>query len=108
MKHPDAQHYIGGTFQSGGTTRLDIHQPATGAVLSEVTLGDAATVDAAVRAAEAAFPAWSALPIKERVQVFYRYRELLQRHLRELSALITEEHGKLAAEADAEILKAIE
>jgi malonate-semialdehyde dehydrogenase (acetylating)/methylmalonate-semialdehyde dehydrogenase len=108
MKYPEVQHYIGGTFQSGGSTRLPVHQPATGEILSQVPLGDRTTVEAAVRAAQAALPAWSALPIKERVQVFYRYKDLLQRHLGELSALITEEHGKLPAEADAEILKAIE
>jgi malonate-semialdehyde dehydrogenase (acetylating)/methylmalonate-semialdehyde dehydrogenase len=108
MKYPEARHYIAGTFQSGGTTRLDVHQPSTGATISQVVLGDRATVDAAVAAAAAAFPAWSAMPIKERVQVFYRYKALLQRDLAELSALITEEHGKLQGEAEAEILKAIE
>ncbi|MBA3521269.1 MAG: CoA-acylating methylmalonate-semialdehyde dehydrogenase, partial [Gemmatimonadales bacterium] len=50
----------------------------------------------------------AAVPIKERVQVFYRYKALLERHLVELGALITEEHGKVKAEAEAEILKAIE
>lgn len=108
MKYPEAQHYIGGTFQAGGSTRLDVHEPATGSVLSRVPLGDQTTVDAAVRAAQTAFPAWSALPIKERVQVFYRYKALLLRDLASLAALITEEHGKLPGEAEAEILKAIE
>lgn len=108
MKHPEARHYIAGTFQSGGTTRLDVHNPSTGAIISQVTLGDASTVDAAVQAAAKAFPAWSAMPIKERVQIFYRYKTLLQRDLSQLAALITEEHGKLQSEAEAEILKAIE
>ena len=52
--------------------------------------------------------AWSATPIKERVQVFYRYRALLERHFDELAALITEEHGKIRPEAEAEVIKAIE
>jgi malonate-semialdehyde dehydrogenase (acetylating)/methylmalonate-semialdehyde dehydrogenase len=65
-------------------------------------------VDAAVAAATAAFPAWSATPIKERVQVLYRYRTLLERHLDELTTLITREHGKVRSEAEAEVLKAIE
>lgn len=108
MKYPDVQHYIAGTFQDGGSTRLEVHDPSTGQAISRVPLGTAATVDAAVRAAAAAFPAWSSLPIKERVQVFYRYKTLLQRDLKSLAALITEEHGKLPAEAEAEILKAIE
>jgi malonate-semialdehyde dehydrogenase (acetylating) / methylmalonate-semialdehyde dehydrogenase len=61
-----------------------------------------------VLAAQRAFPAWSALPIKERVQVMYRYRNLLEQHLPELSALVTQENGKIAAEASAEVLKSIE
>jgi malonate-semialdehyde dehydrogenase (acetylating)/methylmalonate-semialdehyde dehydrogenase len=73
-----------------------------------VPLSSTAEVDAAVAAAQAAFPAWSGLPIKERVQVFYRYRALLERDLDSLSALVTEENGKVPAEARAEILKAIE
>ena len=82
--------------------------PSTGAVISRVPLGGAAEVDQAVTAARRAQPAWAATPIKERVQVFYRYKTLLERELTELGALITEEHGKIRSEAEAEILKAIE
>ena len=93
---------------AGGPRFLDVLSPATGAVMSRVPLGGAAEVDQAVAAARRAFPAWAATPIKERVQVFYRYKTLLERHLTELGALVTEEHGKVKAEAEAEILKAIE
>jgi malonate-semialdehyde dehydrogenase (acetylating)/methylmalonate-semialdehyde dehydrogenase len=65
-------------------------------------------VDAAVAAARQAFPGWSRTPVKERVQVFFRYKTLLEEHLGELADLITEEHGKVRPEAEAEILKAIE
>jgi malonate-semialdehyde dehydrogenase (acetylating) / methylmalonate-semialdehyde dehydrogenase len=61
-----------------------------------------------VRTAEAALPAWSATPIKERVQVFYRYKTLLEQHIDELAALITRENGKIAGEARAEVLKSAE
>jgi malonate-semialdehyde dehydrogenase (acetylating)/methylmalonate-semialdehyde dehydrogenase len=108
VKYPDVRHYLGGQFAPGGPRLQDVHNPADGSVLARVPLGDRTTVEAAVQAARAAFPGWSRTPIKERVQVFFRYKALLERHLRELSALITEEHGKIAGEADAEILKAIE
>jgi len=108
MKYADVRHFVAGQFVAGGPRFLDVHNPADGQVISRVPLGDAATVNQAVAAASRAFPAWSATPIKERVQVFYHYKTLLEKHLRELSALITEEHGKLPGEADAEILKAIE
>jgi len=93
---------------AGGPDFLDVLSPSTGAVISRVPLGGAAEVDQAVAAARRAFPAWAATPIKERVQVFYRYKALLERDLVELGALITEEHGKVKVEAEAEILKAIE
>lgn len=108
MKYADVRHFVAGQFVTGGPRFLDVHNPADGQAISRVPLGDATTVNQAVAAASSAFPGWSATPIKERVQVFYRYKTLLEQHLRELSALITEEHGKLPGEADAEILKAIE
>jgi malonate-semialdehyde dehydrogenase (acetylating) / methylmalonate-semialdehyde dehydrogenase len=82
--------------------------PSDGSLLSRVPLSSREDVDAAVTAAAAAFPAWSATPIKERVQIFYRYRSLLERQAEELAALISEEHGKIRSEAEAEIAKAIE
>ncbi len=106
--HPDVHHWIGGQSVAGGPRFLDVLDPSTGAVISRVPLGGAVEVDQAVTAARRAFPGWAATPIKERVQVFYRYKALLERHLTDLGALITEEHGKIKSEAEAEILKAIE
>jgi malonate-semialdehyde dehydrogenase (acetylating)/methylmalonate-semialdehyde dehydrogenase len=106
--HPDATHWIGGRPVVGSGRFLDVVNPATGTVISRVPLGGAPEVEAAVAAARRAFPAWAATPIKERVQVFYRYKALLERDLAELGALITEEHGKIRPEAEAEILKAVE
>jgi malonate-semialdehyde dehydrogenase (acetylating)/methylmalonate-semialdehyde dehydrogenase len=111
---PDVARYgtlrnvVGGALVDVDPDLLDVHTPATGAVIARVPLSGRAEVDAAVRAARAALPVWSALPIKERVQVFYRYRTLVEQHLDELSALIVEEHGKVMSEARAEWLKAIE
>ena len=108
MKYPAVQNYVGGRFVIGGPSFLDVYNPGDGSVISRVPLSSREEVDAAVIAAQAAFPAWSALPIKERVQVFYRYRALLERDIESLTALVTEENGKVAAEARAEILKSME
>jgi malonate-semialdehyde dehydrogenase (acetylating)/methylmalonate-semialdehyde dehydrogenase len=106
--HPDVRHWIGGQPVAGGPRFQDVVNPSTGAVISRVPLGGAPEVELAVAAAARAFPGWSATPIKERVQVFYRYKALLELHLTELGALVTEEHGKVKSEAEAEVLKAIE
>ena len=108
-KYPSVRNFIGGRFIPGeAQASLDVVNPSDGSLLSRVPLSSSPDVDTAVRAAESAFPAWAATPIKERVQVFYRYRSLLEQHRDELTALISEEHGKTQAEAEAEILKAIE
>jgi malonate-semialdehyde dehydrogenase (acetylating) / methylmalonate-semialdehyde dehydrogenase len=106
-KYPTVRNYVGGRFAEGGSG-LDVINPSDGTLLSRVPLSSAADVDAAVQAATEAFAGWSKTPIKERVQVFYRYRTLLERHFDELAALITEEHGKVRPEAEAEVSKAIE
>jgi malonate-semialdehyde dehydrogenase (acetylating)/methylmalonate-semialdehyde dehydrogenase len=107
-KYPSVRNFIGGRFRTGGERHLDVVNPSDGSVISRVPLSGSQEVDAAVKAAAQAFDSWSMTPIKERVQVFYRYRALLERDFDLLAALITEEHGKLRNEAEAEILKAIE
>jgi malonate-semialdehyde dehydrogenase (acetylating)/methylmalonate-semialdehyde dehydrogenase len=107
-RHAEVRHYVGGELVAGSSGFQEVHDPSDGTVISRVPLGGAADVDRAVAAARAALPEWAGTPIKERVQVFYRYKRLLECHLDELAALITEEHGKVRSEAEAEILKAIE
>jgi malonate-semialdehyde dehydrogenase (acetylating)/methylmalonate-semialdehyde dehydrogenase len=87
---------------------LEVFSPLNGQVISEVPLSSADVVDEAVTAARGAFPAWSALTLKERVQIFFRYRQLLEKYRTELVALVSEENGKTSAEAAAEVDKSIE
>jgi malonate-semialdehyde dehydrogenase (acetylating)/methylmalonate-semialdehyde dehydrogenase len=110
MKYAELRNYVGGTFvaPTGARPFLDVYNPSSGDVISRVPLSESAEVDAAIRAARAAFPAWSALPIKERVQVFYRYKSLLESNIDELAALVSEENGKILSEARAEVLKSAE
>src|SRR5438094_148558 len=108
-KYPPVRNYIGGAFvDTEKINHLDVTNPADGSVISRVPLSPATEVDRAVQAARRAFPAWSSLPIKERVQVFFRYKTLLEQNIDELAALVTEENGKVDAEARAEVLKSAE
>src|SRR5512143_1540481 len=108
LKYPQVRNYLGGSFVDAHLPLLDVYDPSLGSVISRVPLSGAEEVDAAVQHAAKAFPAWSHTPIKERVQVFYRYKALLERHIDELTALVTEENGKIASEARAEVLKSAE
>lgn len=85
-----------------------VQSPLDGALLAEMPCSSQADLDAAVAAAQRAFSGWSRMPIKERVQVFFRYKYLLEQHLDELAALVSEENGKTRDEAVAEIEKCIE
>jgi len=101
--------FINGAFVPSSAQRsLPITSPLDGSLLDEVLCSTAADLDNAVQAAAAAFPGWSRTPIKERVQVFYRYKTLLERDGQELAALVSRENGKTLDEAVAEIGKCIE
>ena len=108
MKYPEVRNYVAGDFVKGEHDYLNVYNPSDGSVISKVPLSSRDDVDRAVAVAQAAFPAWSATPIKERVQIFYRYRALLERDIEELTALVTEENGKVYGEARAEVLKSME
>ena len=109
MKYSPIQNFIAGKFVSPSSQKtIDVISPVDGTQLSTVPLSSATDLATAVAAAKAAFPAWSKTPIKERVQVFFRYKALLEKHLKELSELCSEENGKTYGESVAEIEKCIE
>lgn len=109
MKYPAIQNYINGKFVPASTTKImNVISPLDGNLLSTVPMSSAKDLDDAVKSAQAAFPAWSKTPIKERVQVFFRYKTLLEKHLKELAELCSEENGKTYGESVAEIEKCIE
>ena len=64
-------------------------------VQAHVPLADEVEVNHAVAAAAAAFPEWSAQPPLRRARVLFRFREIFERRLDEVAALINREHGKV-------------
>jgi len=109
MKYDRIKNFINGDFTAIESQRIiTINSPVDGAFLTELPCSTATDLDLAVDAAKAAFISWSKTPIKERVQVFFRYKFLLERHLPELAALGSEENGKIYSESVAEIEKCIE
>ncbi|MCS7102045.1 MAG: aldehyde dehydrogenase family protein, partial [Burkholderiaceae bacterium] len=101
-------HFIRGRRLAGGERRAEVFDPARGEVTAWVRLADAATVDAAVSAAAAAFPDWAETPAVKRARVLFRFKELLQRHADELARAITREHGKVLADAQGEVMRGLE
>ncbi|GBD89283.1 methylmalonate-semialdehyde dehydrogenase [acylating] [bacterium BMS3Abin03] len=108
MKYKPVKNFIGDELIDGGGEKLDVCSPLDGSVISKVSLSAAEAVDKAVHTAKEAFPAWSNTTIKERVQVFFRYKQLLEENMDELSKLVQEENGKTYDESKAEVLKSAE
>ena len=87
---------------------LDVFDPATREVTSLVADGDARDVDAAVAAAQAAFPAWSALPNSERARWMERLADALEARIDAFARIEAMDAGKpLALARDIEIPRAI-
>ena len=103
------KNYIDGKLvESSATDYSSVMNPSLGQEIAKVPISGAADVDRAVRTAKGAFAGWSATPIKERAQVFYRYKTLLEKNADALASLVNEENGKIMSEAMAEVEKSIE
>ncbi len=102
-------HYVGGRLVAGTSDRFgDIYNPATGEVVRTVALASADEVRSVIANAAQAFPDWSAVPPARRVQVLYRYRELLIQNIDELARLLSSEHGKTVDDAKGSITRGLE
>jgi malonate-semialdehyde dehydrogenase (acetylating)/methylmalonate-semialdehyde dehydrogenase len=108
MPHPPVRNFFAGQFADYSGEHADVVSPLSGKTISRVPLCGEREVETAVSAANKAFGEWAGRTLKERAQVAYRYRNLLQQHTEELAQLIHEENGKTLAEARAEIVRAIE
>jgi malonate-semialdehyde dehydrogenase (acetylating)/methylmalonate-semialdehyde dehydrogenase len=86
----------------------DVYNPATGQVTKRVPFCDASVIDAAVKAAAAAFPAWRDTPPLRRARVMQDFLVLLKKHQKELAAIVTSEHGKTLPDAMGSVQRGIE
>ncbi len=107
MKH--LQNLIGGSWTScTSNATLDVTNPATDEVISQVPLSTAEDVAEAVRNGVSAFDDWRRAPVTERIQFLFRYKTLLEEHVDELAETIVNECGKTRAEATGELRRGIE
>lgn len=103
------EHLINGQNVSGsGDRHQDVFNPATGEVTKQVALASKATVEEAITAAEAAFPAWRNTSPQKRIQVMFKLKYLLEQNADKICKLITDEHGKVYNDAMGELVRAIE
>ena len=102
-------HWIGGRpVAEAGAGVSPVFDPATGEQPGEVLLAGRGEVDAAVRGAAAAFERWSQAPLSRRTAVLFAFRQLVHERTDELAALVSAEHGKVLADARAEVQRGLE
>ena len=101
-------HLINGTLQNDTGRTQDVYNPSTGEVSKQVALARKATVEDAIAAAEAAFPAGRNTPTLKRARVMFRFKELLEQTSQRIIELIGEEHGKISHDALGELQRGIE
>jgi malonate-semialdehyde dehydrogenase (acetylating)/methylmalonate-semialdehyde dehydrogenase len=99
-------HWISGTEFLGESKRTaPVYNPATGQVTKSVLLANKSDIEAATKAAAAAFPGWRDTSLAKRQQVIFNFRELLNSRKHELAEIITSEHGKVISDALGEITR---
>lgn len=101
-------HLINGELREDASRTQPVYNPSTGAISKQVALASKATVEEAIAAAQAAFPAWRETPPAKRARVMFKFKELLEQNAKIINQLIGEEHGKIAHDAGGELQRGIE
>ncbi|MDP1653992.1 MAG: CoA-acylating methylmalonate-semialdehyde dehydrogenase [Rhodocyclaceae bacterium] len=102
-------HFINGHSVNGSDGRWGkVFNPATGHLTARVPLASADETASAISAATAALPEWSNTSPLRRARILFKFRELLERHIDDLAAIITAEHGKVRADAKGEVIRGME
>ena len=86
----------------------EVYNPATGQVTKRVPFCNEEFIEKAVQSATTAFPAWRDTPPLRRARVMQKFLALLQKHQKDLAAIVSEEHGKVLDDAMGSVQRGIE
>ena len=100
--------FIGGEWVTPAGDTTPVFNPSTGDVLAACPAGGAVEANAAVEAAQAAFPGWSETPAVDRARLFFRYRQLVEENFDAICRCVAQEHGKTYAEARGSAFRGLE
>jgi malonate-semialdehyde dehydrogenase (acetylating) / methylmalonate-semialdehyde dehydrogenase len=104
----DINHFIAGGAGASAVRYSNVFDPNSGAVQARVGLGDAALLDRAVAAAQAAQPAWAATNPQRRARVIFNFKALVEKNMEELAQLLSSEHGKVIADSRGDIQRGLD
>jgi malonate-semialdehyde dehydrogenase (acetylating)/methylmalonate-semialdehyde dehydrogenase len=102
-------HWIDGAAVAGTSGRSGpVYNPATGRQTGEVAFASVGEVDRAVTSSKAAFPAWRSTSLAKRAELMFAIRELVHERRKDIAAILTAEHGKVASDALGEVTRGLE
>jgi alpha-ketoglutaric semialdehyde dehydrogenase len=103
------RNYIAGEWvDSESGEQFDNHNPATGELLGSFPRSTAGDADRAVAAAHEAYASWRLYPAPKRAEILFRVAELLRDRKPELTRMMTQEMGKVLAEAGGDVQEGID
>jgi len=103
------EHFINGKIAKGSSKKTSkVFNPATGEQTSEVNLASKNDVDLAVQKAKQAFTDWGRKPPAQRARVIFKFKELIEKNLDEITRLIVSEHGKVYEDAKGSLTRGLE
>ena len=102
-------HYIHGEHVNGTSGLYSpVYNASTGNQISELPLASAKEVKAAIASSLKAFPDWAMTSPSNRARVMFRFKELLEKNMDELSETVSIEHGKVKSDASGAITRGLE
>src|SRR5579863_2198710 len=104
----EISHFINGAAVAGHGRAGEVFDPNTGEVQARVAFADDAEVDAAVKAAAAAQPAWAATNPQRRARVMFEFKRLVEARMDELAHMLSSEHGKVLADSRGDVQRGLE
>ena len=103
------QNIIGGEWCQSSTDKwIDVHNPATNSLVTQVPQTTQAEMEQAVENAKAAFGSWSKTSALSRQQIMFRYQQLIKENIGEIARLITIEQGKTLADAEGDVMRGLQ
>ncbi len=105
----EISHFIRGAAVAGRSGRFgDVFDPNTGEVQARVALATSEELDAAVRSAAQAQPAWAATNLQRRARVMFEFKRLVEANMAGLAEMLSSEHGKVIADSRGDIQRGLE
>jgi len=109
MMTQELTHFIAGQHVKGTSGRfLDVYNPNLGEVQAKSPLATADEVRSAIASAQKAFPEWAAQNPQKRARVMFKFKELVEKNMDELAAMLSREHGKVISDSKGDIQRGLE